>query len=302
MHSTNDSHPTSTCIIYEKKTAIGFILIPFAIAGVLIRIALQRLEAYDGAPVFPLVYAQWVGCFIMGIVTTQKTNIMIIYHPLQLGLSTGLCGSITTFSSWQLSIFSSFANIENYDHTRGKNILSALSQLLVTLAMSINGFQFGGHIGQCQQIPKLDIIPCGFSINKLIWKDYTVIFFGLLSWIAVIIAAIFAPLEYRELTLATVFSPVGALLRWHLSFFNGKFPGFPIGTFIANIFGTLVLAILSLFRYNMLTSPFSCISEITNLNLRQKYLYGSISVILGQCIMFVVLGSFVWTHGVNIVC
>ncbi|CAO3611837.1 unnamed protein product [Cunninghamella echinulata] len=197
MNSTKDIHLTSACIIYEKKTVVGFILIPFAIAGVLIRIALQRLEAYHGAPVFPLVYAQWVGCFIMGIATTQKANIMVIYHPLQLGLSTGLCGSITTFSSWQLSIFSSFANIDNYDHTRGKNILSALSQLLITLAMSINGYQFGGHIGQWlntnswwlalinkilnwnsdnkqvkdnsqQQIPKLDIIPCGFSIDKLV--------------------------------------------------------------------------------------------------------------------------------------
>ncbi|CAO3622302.1 unnamed protein product [Cunninghamella blakesleeana] len=286
----------------------------------------------------------------MGIATSQKVNIMSIYHPLQVGISTGLCGSITTFSSWQLGIFSSFANIEAYDHTRGKNILSAISQLLVTLAMSLNGYHFGRHIGewldsnswwntlinekkisfkknnenQEQQVdfPKIEIVPCGFSVNKLILFDYLVILFGIISWVGVIIAAIFSPLKNRELTLATVFSPVGALLRWYLSFFNNRFPSFPIGTFLANILGTLVLAIISIFRYNISTSPLSCVViaaladgfcgclstistfvvEITTLNLGDKYIYASTSIITGQCIMFVVLGSFIWTHGVNVIC
>ena len=60
-------------VVNENKYVIAAIIIPFSIAGVLVRIALTRLETYPGSPVFGLVYAQWVGCFIMGIVVINKT-------------------------------------------------------------------------------------------------------------------------------------------------------------------------------------------------------------------------------------
>ena len=65
-----------TAVLKENKIAISFIIIPMAILGTLIRVGLQRLQTYDGQPVFPLVYAQWIGCFIMGIVVQQKDVLM----------------------------------------------------------------------------------------------------------------------------------------------------------------------------------------------------------------------------------
>ena len=41
------------------------------------------------------------GSFLMGIVGfTSKKDIAAYSQPLAIGLSTGLCGSITTFGSW----------------------------------------------------------------------------------------------------------------------------------------------------------------------------------------------------------
>ncbi|ORX62301.1 hypothetical protein DM01DRAFT_1403974 [Hesseltinella vesiculosa] len=370
--------------VYEKKMVITFMIIPFSIAGVLIRIALQRLETYSGAPVFSLIYAQWVGCFIMGIVTVYKNHLFFVYHSLQVGVATGLCGSITTFSSWQWGIFAAFANVSADDHSVGKNILAAISQFLVTLAMSIHGFRTGRHAGfvlesmqkkyrhwarskrdqQWQQqtkvcsngdtvdetvamptalplgtpiandtkanqhqrrrssvarIPKL--VSLGFSCNHLTVQDWLVIVFGMLSWVAVILVAALSP-NQQELSLACVFAPVGALLRWRLSFYNGATKFTPLGTFIANIFGTLVLAVLYLLRYSVPVSPISClvlnalsdgfcgclttistfVVELTILRHRQAYAYGIVSVVSGQCLMFLIVGPYIWTHGIDLLC
>jgi fluoride ion exporter CrcB/FEX len=76
-----DSPPTldnKKIAVEENKLVIAFIIIPFSIAGALIRIALQRLEVYTGAPVFGLVYAQWIGCFVMGIAVKNKTNLFYL--------------------------------------------------------------------------------------------------------------------------------------------------------------------------------------------------------------------------------
>lgn len=60
----------------ENKFVIVSIIIPMAILGTLIRIGVQQLQTYDGAPVFGLVYAQWIGCFIMGIVVQAKAELI----------------------------------------------------------------------------------------------------------------------------------------------------------------------------------------------------------------------------------
>jgi CrcB protein len=49
---------------------------------------------------------------------------------------------------------------------------------------------------------------------------------------------------YRTMVYACMWAPPGALLRWHLSAWNGQLPGswswFPVGTWTANIFGCMV--------------------------------------------------------------
>ncbi|KAI8062036.1 CrcB-like protein-domain-containing protein [Thamnidium elegans] len=311
--------------INENKLAIAALIVPMSIVGTLIRIALTRLETFPGMPVFSLVYAQWVGCLIIGIVAKNKSHLFSWYYPLHPGISTGLCGSITTFSSWQLGIFKEFANYDANPHTRGKNVLAALSVFLVTLAMSLNGLTVGHHIGEITE-PKdtrveHKIIPRGFSIRYMTTVDYITIVLGIVSWLAVIFAAIFGKGQ-KDLAFACVFAPVGALTRWYLSFYNGKLPHFPIGTFSANIFGTAVLAALTLIQSGVYVIPIGCdviqgladgycgclttIStftvELTSLAKRHAYFYGLLSVVIAQCCMFIILGSYIWSQGIHSYC
>lgn len=131
--------------------------------------------------------------------------------------------------------------------------------------MSLNGLVFGQHIGDIIlnhfQVRNVDveakIIPRGFSIRHLSRKDYFTILFSILSWLGVVFAAIFSD-NHNELALACVFAPVGALTRWALSFQNFRMPYFPVGTFIANIFGTAVLAALTLAQSGVHLTSIAC--------------------------------------------
>ena len=68
-------------------------------------------------------------------------------------------------------------------------------------------------------------------------------------WLGIVFAAIWMPTgsyqSWRHVTLACCFAPLGAILRWYLARWNGmglKRFEFPIGTFVANIVGTMILA------------------------------------------------------------
>lgn len=67
--------PKKIVEINENKLSIAAIIIPFSIAGALIRITISRLETFPGMPVFSLVYAQWIGCLIIGIATRNKSRL-----------------------------------------------------------------------------------------------------------------------------------------------------------------------------------------------------------------------------------
>ncbi|KAG0048080.1 hypothetical protein BGZ90_007718, partial [Linnemannia elongata] len=98
----------------RARILLPSIIIPFSIMGLLIRLGLGH----------------WIGAFVY------------------IGLSSGLCGSITTFSSWNLALFNELINTANVSRHPLQNILSALTELVVTLALSISGLQLGYHLGE----------------------------------------------------------------------------------------------------------------------------------------------------------
>lgn len=126
FHSTEDvEHPTVTepaIQLYENKLTVFASLVPVSIVGTLIRLGLTLLETYNGSPVFALAYPQFIGCLIMGIAVKKKDFLLKRFLPLQIAMSTGLCGSITTFSSWQLGIFEAFSNYGGASHAMGYNV------------------------------------------------------------------------------------------------------------------------------------------------------------------------------------
>lgn len=86
--------------------------------GLLIRLGLSAINTYPGSPVFPLIYAQMLGCAIMGMLSARRGQIeQRMSSPLvYTALTTGLCGSITTFSGWMLGVFEGFARIDRPAH------------------------------------------------------------------------------------------------------------------------------------------------------------------------------------------
>lgn len=76
--------------------------------------------------------------------------------------------------------------------------------------------------------------------------DFILITTCAILWVGMIIAAIFLPeasrSSWRHVILATCFAPPGAILRWYLSRFNSRMKHFPVGTFAANMGGSLILA------------------------------------------------------------
>lgn len=51
------------------------LLMPASVFGVLARLGLDALTAYDGQSIFPLAYVQGVGCLVMGFCLALKVPI-----------------------------------------------------------------------------------------------------------------------------------------------------------------------------------------------------------------------------------
>ncbi|KAG0330693.1 hypothetical protein BG004_002036, partial [Podila humilis] len=257
---------------------VPVIIIPCSIVGVLVRLGLVYIFTFQGQQVFPLIWPQFLGSFLMGLLVSVRTWIeqgsqkqwqQITGPAMYIGLTSGLCGSITTFSSWSLAMFEELINPTKIARHPLQNILSAISELGVTLAMAMSGLQLGGHLGEVlvsakepnpttssaatrsqvvnsnnQSATPLQTAP---AIQSKYWiLHFTLVVLSLLVWVAVIVASIWMPTESRDSWRHVVFScalaPLGAILRWYLSRFSLRIPYFPIGTFGANILGSFILA------------------------------------------------------------
>lgn len=105
---------------------ISALIIPFSMLGLLARLGLVSIESFSGQQVFALAWPQFIGCLLMGLFVSMRSWIDqgFAWHEesseqrcghwigpfIYVGLSSGLCGSITTFSSWSLGIFIELIN------------------------------------------------------------------------------------------------------------------------------------------------------------------------------------------------
>ncbi|ORZ07521.1 CrcB-like protein-domain-containing protein [Lobosporangium transversale] len=326
------------------------LIIPFSILGLLIRLGLVSIETFPGQQVFALAWPQFIGCMFMGLFVSTREWInqglatKRITHKarwigpfIYVGLSSGLCGSITTFSSWSLGIFVEMINPTKIKRHPLQNVLSALTELVVTLAFSMVGLQSGMHLGEAilqkdttdnsdnssrmQNKPE----PLKPVESPLHWTilDFIIIGSCVLLWIGMVLVTILMPqgswTSWRHVVFAICFAPPGAILRWYLSRFNIRTKQFPVGTFAANVIGSLILAALVCLQHSSgvggkstlicqvlsglqdgfcgcLTTISTFALELKILSRRASYIYGVSSVVAAQLAMLIVLGSFVWTR------
>ncbi|KAF8469224.1 CrcB-like protein-domain-containing protein [Kalaharituber pfeilii] len=243
--------------------------------------------------------------------------------PLYVGLTTGFCGSFTSFSSFMLQSFLYLSNtLPSYTHSqKGFAILSFLGYIVVTVALSMSGLQFGAHLAMATQ-DHFPSIP-NWLIRAL---DRTALFWAIGIWAGSIVMAAFVEKWRGEALFACVFSPLGVLGRyWASKFLNPRTKQFPLGTFWVNIVGTIVLAAVTVGEYShdwskvygdslgcqlltgvgdgfcgCLTTVSTWAVELRTLRRRHSYIYAFATLAAGTIIMTVILGSYAWSHsGLN---
>ncbi|KAF8204419.1 major facilitator superfamily domain-containing protein [Mycena galopus ATCC 62051] len=108
-----DTTPKQPKSYHPLSIHIIALLMSCSVLGALARLGLSALATYNGQSIFPLAYSQATGCLIMGFCLALKEPFGRWYPPAYIAITTGFCGSLTTFSGWQLDIFKSWMNADN---------------------------------------------------------------------------------------------------------------------------------------------------------------------------------------------
>jgi len=186
--------------------------------------------------------------------------------PLYIGLATGFCGSLTSFSSFLRDAFLALANnlptpnshpypagstvpptTSTVHRNGGYSFMALISVIFMTVIMSMGALKVGAHVAIA-----LDPLTPTLSF-RLLRKalDRLVVVVALGAWLGAVFMAIWPPDRFfdrperwrGEAIMACVFAPLGCLLRFYVSLrLNGLSPAFPLGTFAVNVFGSAILA------------------------------------------------------------
>ncbi|KAI0143512.1 CrcB-like protein-domain-containing protein [Xylariaceae sp. FL1272] len=251
--------------------------------------------------------------------------------PLYIGLATGFCGSLTSFSSFIRDIFLALSNdlpvpsgSASTPRNGGYSFLALLAVMIATISLSFSGFYIGIHLAVGLE-PVTPSLPYWWTRKVL---DRLAVVLGWGSWIGAIILSIVPPDRFANhdaaevwrgtATFALVFAPLGCLLRFYVSaHLNGRVPSFPLGTFAVNMLGTAVLGLAwdlahvpeggvigcQVFQgiedgfCGCLTTVSTWITELAVLRRRKSYIYGGVSVIGGLALMVAIMGGLRWSQG-----
>ncbi|GAA5877980.1 hypothetical protein JCM8547_000931 [Rhodosporidiobolus lusitaniae] len=298
--------------IYSKPQIVS--LLAFStIWGVLARLGLMWIGGFGEREVFALIWAQMVGCAVMGLVVERKTGIQRVFPPLFAACGAGFCGSLTTWSSMSHDVFSAFVNIDQPAGTsRFSGFLSGLAITFITLCGSMTALQFGVHLSSF--LPRFSIPHCRLPSQRLF--NTFILLLGPAFWLGAIFLLIFGPSSWRSrATFAIVLGPPGTIVRFFISQrLNPINPSLPVGTLTINTLSVLLFAVAELLARHPRSSlgcaalkgvqdgfcgSLSTIStmaiELRGLKRRESYVYFGVSWALAQVAMVVVLGSWEWS-------
>eukprot|EP01018_Ginkgo_biloba_P018686 Gb_30968 [translate_table: standard] len=250
-----------------EYTSILIHLAVFGIIGVLARYSLQILFGPDVAkvtndltPLYIDLPSNMVGSFFMGWVgVVFKSDISHFSEFLAIGLSTGLMGSTTTFTSW----IQKMINLT----TKGHWVVGLIGLLLgmelaqMSLSIGIETAKFFKWIitRANKKIGKSSLsCICVMSPDNFHRRVYGFILFmtigGILWGGSLVLSIIDFDSHHRtKIWLACVLGPGGVWARWFLARLNGQGIGsrrslkwLPIGTLLTNLIATCFMAALSI--------------------------------------------------------
>lgn len=267
-HATSDPEADNDETVLSSRTPQSSSLLPtlstlcylvfFSIFGTLARLGLQWLTFYPGAPIVEsALWANVVGSLFMGFLVQLAAP-----SPLQIGLTTGFCGSLTSFSSFERDVFLALANrlsassYHAFDSANtsasfgsatsrngGYSFMALLAVIISTMGLCIAAVHVGRHFAILTNFASRTRIHGKYHVHGTINK--LVLFIGPACWLGAVFLSIFPPSRtWRgEVLFALVFAPLGCLLRYHISrLLNSRHAWFPSGTFAVNMVGCAVLA------------------------------------------------------------
>ena len=204
-----------------------------------------------------------------GAIEGRKShNAMKKTIPLYIGLTTGFCGSFTSFSSFIRDAFLQLANqppeipfrsgsVSVNPRNGGYSFMAVLAVIILTVCLCLSGLKGGAHLGIA--LKKFTPSLPKFLTSKIF--DRCAVIFAWTFWIGGISMAIWPPdrplgpaaslsTNWAQETwrgrvlFSLVFAPLGCILRFYASIrLNGLISSFPLGTFTVNIAGTAILGI-----------------------------------------------------------
>ncbi|KAI6647872.1 hypothetical protein LOD99_8459 [Oopsacas minuta] len=292
-------------------------------AGVTARIYLIILSNLDGLDHFPSFWAQILGTAIIGVLVTHKERMQRKYSIIYTALTTGFCGSLTTFSSWNVeaarvllqinqTTLSQNQPVEHYSRTVGY-----VTVLLLGVGMPIAAVTLGKNISTlCTPLfEKLDFQKC--KIPSFLFPTCVIV--GYLTITATLIGLCIYKSSYYIL-FSLLFGSIGTYIRWQLSSLDKLksicVKEFPMGTFLANSIGSMILAITSIviayYTDNIeielikkellngvatgfcgsLTTVSTFITQITSLPFRIAILYVFVSLLISQALFISIMFTY----------
>lgn len=174
------------------------------------------------------------------------------FAQLYVGLTTGLCGSITTFSGLMYqSCVALFGPSSQFTFS----VSNYLTLIISVFASSFVGFLIGGHLS-------LFIFPSKATAKKshVLPSSIRIWFFPvliILSIPALVLLVVLLHLGYYTYFIySVIFAPIGSLTRYTLSIFLNTNPKFPLGTWLANVLGSFIyLGMIAVNEYVQKLSP-----------------------------------------------
>jgi len=300
--------------ISENHICIIAVLIVFSFIGALIRVYVQRGLTYIGEPVASIIYPQFIGSLIMGAAVQLKSKMELWSHTLFIGITVGLCGSITTFSGVIGGTAQQYFNAGDYDRKKIQSVIAGLSLILLGFGLAYVGFVMGRHLGKAfhrgktpKKMKLAYATPVWFKRKQITKIDALFMLIAVLMIAAVICVSLLVHTE-RVVIFTLIFAPPGTLIRRWLSYLNKKYPKFPIGTFIANIFGAALYTILYLlpgaiyidyYQCNIigglldgfcgcLTTISTWIVEVSFMKTHNSYMYGGLSILVAEILNVII--------------